>query len=276
MTIYAVGDIQGCVEPLQQLLEKISFDPSRDQLWSTGDIVNRGPKSLQTLRFLKNLGPSFRMVLGNHDLHLLATAKGHRKPTPKDTLDEIYNAPDVDELTAWLQHQPVLIHDHGYVMIHAGIPPQWSLAIAKQRANEVEQVLRSDDSEKLFMHMYGNTPDHWQSQLPEVERLRVITNYFTRMRYCDAEGKLELNCKLAPEHGPAGFKPWYSHPQRETAEEKLIFGHWAALEGRYCGDRLFPLDTGCVWGKCLRILNLNDKSYVHCDCSDQNQQKPGG
>ena len=266
MTSYAVGDIQGCLDPLQRLLDKIAFVPGKDQLWSTGDIVNRGPKSLQTLRFLKSLGSSFRMVLGNHDLHLLATAGGHRKYSPKDTLGDIYNAPDAAELLSWLQSQPLLIHDQGFVMTHAGLPPQWSLATAKQKAAEVEQVLASGEAADFFRHMYGDTPATLSSKHPKNDRLRVITNYFTRMRFCDAAGKLELNCKSGPEQTPDGYLPWYAHSNRKADFEKIIFGHWAALEGRDCGKRIFPLDTGCVWGNRLRMLDLTSKTYIHCDC----------
>ncbi len=266
MTSYAVGDIQGCLEPLLRLLDKISFSPDKDELWAAGDIVNRGPASLDTLRFLKSLGPAFRMVLGNHDLHLLATARGHRSPTPKDTLDDIYRAPDADQLLDWLQAQPLLIHDQGYIMTHAGLPPQWSLDIAKQRASEVESVLRSDKADVFFQGMYGNAPAQWHDDLRDTERWRAITNYFTRMRFCDPEGKLELYCKHGPENAPVGYRPWYSHPERLTLRENIIFGHWAALDGRDCGDHLFPLDTGCVWGKRLRVLNLKDKTYHHYQC----------
>ncbi len=267
MTHYAVGDIQGCLEPLQRLLDKVSFTPGQDQLWAAGDVVNRGPNSLQTLRFVKSLGSDFRMVLGNHDLHLLATARGHRRPTPKDTLDEIYRAPDKDQLLDWLQHQPLLIHDLGYVMVHAGLPPHWSLASAKQHAKEVENVLRGEEADHFFENMYGNTPLLWTDELSGTDRWRMITNYFTRMRFCTAGGELELECKLAPEHGPEGYRPWYAHPGRRTTQVNVIFGHWAALEGRDCGAGLFPLDTGCVWGNRLRLLNLDTGSYSHCQCN---------
>lgn len=266
MTTYAVGDIQGCLDPLLRLLDALSFSPGKDQLWAAGDIVNRGPKSLETLRFLKSLGSSFQMVLGNHDLHLLATAKGHRAATGKDTLKDIVDAPDAEELLVWLQHQPLLIHDQGYVMTHAGLPPQWSLETAKKRASEVEQVLRGDQAEIFFAHMYGNTPACWHDDLSPVEQWRTITNYFTRMRFCDALGKLEFDCKLGPEHSPEGYRPWYAHPGRQTAGENIIFGHWASLDGRDCGRHLYPLDTGCVWGKRLRILNMGDQTYSHEQC----------
>lgn len=266
MTIYAVGDIQGCLEPLQRLLDKVSFDATKDQLWSTGDTVNRGPKSLETLRFLKGLGGAFRMVLGNHDLHLLAAARGFRELTNKDTLTEILAAGDVDELLDWLIDQPLLIHDNGYVMVHAGIPPQWSLENAKARALQVGAVLHSTQADLFFANMYGNVPARWDKSLPLAEQWRTITNYFTRMRFCDASGNLELDCKLGPEQAPAGYQPWYAHVDRKTAHDNIIFGHWAALAGRDCGKHLFPLDTGCVWGQRLRLLNTSTGAYVHCQC----------
>lgn len=267
MTIYAVGDIQGCLSPLKKLLEKVSFNPSYDQLWSTGDIVNRGPESLGTMRFLKSLGDAFRMVLGNHDLHLLAIARGCRKATVKDSLDDIVLCNDVEELINWLQKQPILIHEHGYTLVHAGIPPHWSLTTALRRAAEVEAVLRSNQANNFFSNMYGNQPSRWRSEQQEQDQLRVITNYLTRMRFCDTDGNMELDCKLEPERGPPGYLPWYAHKNRKTAKEKIIFGHWASLNGRNCGEKLFPLDTGCVWGKQLRLLNLSTGNYTHCDCS---------
>ncbi|MGK2915851.1 MAG: symmetrical bis(5'-nucleosyl)-tetraphosphatase [Porticoccaceae bacterium] len=266
MSIYAVGDIQGCLDPLRELLNQVGFDPRRDQLWSVGDTVNRGPQSLATLRFLKNLGAAFRMVLGNHDLHLLAVARGLRKRNPKDTLDEILMAPDRDELLAWLQRQPLLIQQGDMVLVHAGIPPQWSLAQARAYAAEVEAVLGDDRAESFLASMYGNQPDCWLENLTGIERWRVITNYFTRMRFCDANGRLELSTKLGPERPPVGFAPWFSHPARKTADIDIVFGHWATLLGRDCGPRLFPLDTGCVWGQRLRLLSVEQKTYRHSVC----------
>ncbi len=266
MTIYAVGDLQGCLQPLLCLLEQVDFNPDNDQLWAAGDIVNRGPESLETLRYVKGLGSAFRMVLGNHDLHLLATARGVKRLNPKDTLQEILSATDREELLTWLQQQPLLLHKHGYVMVHAGIPPHWSLKTALSKAKQVENVLHSDDAELFFDNMYGNSPGCWyKSQSPGVQ-LRSITNYFTRMRFCDARGKLELTAKSEPEKAPVGYAPWYSHPHRKTANEDIIFGHWAALEGNIQGENLFPLDTGCVWGGRLRLMNLTTRAYSHCSC----------
>ncbi len=266
MTIYAVGDLQGCLKPLQCLLERVNFDTTKDQLWAAGDVVNRGPQSLDTLRYVKAMGSAFRMVLGNHDLHLLATAHGVKSPTRKDTFDAIFAAPDRDELLHWLQQQPLLIRDHGYVMVHAGIPPQWTISTAEKMARRVEQALQGSDASAFFANMYGNEPARWQASLSPMAQLRTICNYFTRMRFCDSEGNLELETKGMPSEPPKGYAPWYTHTQRKSADQAIIFGHWAALNGEYCGNNLYPLDTGCVWGQRMRLMNLQDASYTHCDC----------
>ncbi|MBQ0720063.1 MAG: symmetrical bis(5'-nucleosyl)-tetraphosphatase [Gammaproteobacteria bacterium] len=267
MTNYAVGDLQGCLDPLLCLLEKVNFDPQQDQLWAAGDIVNRGPQSLQTLRYVKALGPAFKMVLGNHDLHLLAAARGFKRLNPKDTLDEILDASDRDELLPWLQQQPLLLVEHGYAMVHAGIPPHWSLNTAQSMARKVEAVLRSDNADLFFENMYGNKPASWNDGQCEAVQLRTITNYFTRMRFCDAEGELELSAKKGPAQAPIGFAPWYIHPQRKTVDDKIIFGHWASLNGDLAEKGLYPLDTGCVWGGRLRLMNLSTTTYSHCECA---------
>lgn len=267
MAIYAVGDIQGCLEALKRLLDKARFDPEHDRLLSVGDVVNRGPDSLETLRFLKNLGDSFTMVLGNHDLHLLAVATGVRPPTSKDTLDDILHAPDRDELLHWLKQQALLLKFDDYLLVHAGIPPQWSAHEALALAAEVEAVLKHD-SETLLRHMYGNQPD-WHPQLIGSERWRAIINAFTRMRFCTLNGKLDLASKIAPEQtsnqSPETLQPWYAHNTRKTRDTPIIFGHWAALEGRDCGTNLFPLDTGYVWGGRLRLFDLGAQSYLHVE-----------
>jgi bis(5'-nucleosyl)-tetraphosphatase (symmetrical) len=262
MTDYVVGDIQGCFDELHFLLESIQFDPLCDRLISAGDLVNRGPKSLETMRFCKKLGKAFKMVLGNHDLHLLAIAHHVRPPTPKDTITEILDAPDREELITWLQQQPLLMTVDNYTIVHAGIPPQWNLPQALLLAEEVHQVLRSSRAKDYFEHMYGNYPDCWTDDLTGPQRWRVITNYFTRMRFCTAEGKLDLATKNTTE-APIDFHPWFDCENRKTRENNIIFGHWAALQGRDCGDRLFALDTGCVWGGPLRIMNLDTTDYHH-------------
>ncbi|WP_438951418.1 symmetrical bis(5'-nucleosyl)-tetraphosphatase [Porticoccus sp.] len=264
MTIYAVGDLQGCLKPLQQLLKKVHFEPGKDCLWSVGDIVNRGPDSLDTLRFCHQLGTSFQMVLGNHDLHLLAIAHGVRAPNQNDTLEPILKAPDRDQLLNWLQLQPLVIAKDNWLMVHAGIPPQWSRDEALTLASEIGRVLRQpEQASAFFQAMYGDQPDQWNDRLSGQIRWRLITNYFTRMRFCSASGQLELRSKLPPNEPPPGYAPWYSHPHRRARQSKIIFGHWAAMQGQPCGSNLFPMDTGCVWGGPMRLMNLDTGDCLH-------------
>lgn len=267
MSTYALGDIQGCYDQLMQLLEKINFS-EQDSLWIAGDLVNRGPKSLETLRFLKSLGPRVIAVLGNHDLHLLAVHHGKTHQRRSDTLQEILDAPDRDELMDWLRQQPLLVVDEtlGYAMAHAGIPPDWSLKYARKRAAEVEVILRGDDAELFFENMYGNQPDCWHKELEGWDRLRVITNYLTRMRFCDKKGTLELKTKGSLDTQPEGYKPWFSQPRKATSLP-ILFGHWAALEGYAEHDNVFALDTGCVWGNQLTAMRLEDRTRFSCDCA---------
>lgn len=265
MTTFVVGDLQGCLTPLQRLLETVKFDPGKDQLWSVGDLVNRGPQSLETLRFCYQLGDAFRAVLGNHDLHLLAVARGVRKPHPSDTLNDILDAPDREELLKWLAKQPLLLAHEEYLLVHAGIPPQWSREEALSLAEEMHQVLTDKQlSAAFFEVMYGNEPDLWHNALLPPLRWRLITNYLTRMRFCSTEGQLELTSKAPPQEPPEGFAPWYAHTHRKTRHCKIIFGHWAALEGKPIGDNLYPLDTGCIWGGPLRMMALDSGHYYHC------------
>ena len=269
MAVYAVGDLQGCLEPLQCLLKRVNFDPAEDRLWLVGDLVNRGPQSLQTLRFLYAMRDSLVCVLGNHDLHLLAVAHNIERLKKGDTLREILEAPDRDELLDWLRLQKLLHYDaeREIAMVHAGIPPQWSLKKALRRAAEVEEVLRDDARLPLFLDgMYGNEPARWERELTGVTRLRVITNYFTRMRFCTADGKLDLKSKEGLDSAPPGYAPWFSHPQRRTRGLKLIFGHWAALEGRCDEPGLFALDSGCVWGGSMTLLDIDSGRRWQCDC----------
>ncbi|HEY9033321.1 MAG TPA: symmetrical bis(5'-nucleosyl)-tetraphosphatase [Pseudomonadales bacterium] len=266
MAIYAVGDLQGCLTPLQCLLEQVQFDPARDTLWCTGDLVNRGPQSLETLRFVYSLGDACVTVLGNHDLHLLAVAAGKAKCKRGDTLDTILDAPDRHSLLDWLRRRPLLHHQHGYTLVHAGIAPQWTLEQAMQLAGEVEQALRGDNSDDFFAHMYGNSPRKWKDELAGFERLRVITNYFTRMRFCNRKGKLDLDNKQGPEAAESGTLPWFEVPERRMAGQKIIFGHWAALEGRASCPNIYPLDTGCVWGGRLTLMRLSDEKCFSCHC----------
>ncbi|ARN74302.1 symmetrical bis(5'-nucleosyl)-tetraphosphatase [Oceanicoccus sagamiensis] len=266
MTRYAVGDVQGCLAPLQCLLKEVAFDPAQDQLWLAGDLINRGPASLDTLRFIKELGDCTRIVLGNHDLHFLAVAHGTRNAGKSDTFDEILNASDCQILVQWLQQQHLIYNDpsHDYTMVHAGIPPIWTVQQASQLAHEVEQVLRGETAADFFSHMYGNEPAVWNDQLEGWTRLRVITNYLTRMRFCTVAGELDFEDKLATIDKP-DFKPWFSYPA--TSNQNIIFGHWAALEGKADNPHVFALDTGCVWGHALTLMNLDTQQMHRCDCA---------
>jgi bis(5'-nucleosyl)-tetraphosphatase (symmetrical) len=258
VAVYAIGDIQGCYHELRQLLDMLRFDPENDRLWLTGDLVNRGPQSLETLRFVRGLGAAAITVLGNHDLHLLATATHAEKLKRQDTLDEILTAPDRDELLDWLRRQPLLHHDAelGYTLIHAGLPPQWDLAQASACAHEVETQLRSATYAEYFAHMYGNEPTQWSDDLRGWDRLRFITNCFTRLRYCDATGRIALPHKGTPGTQPAGLHPWFELPQRRSRDLKLVFGHWSTL-GERDDAGIYPLDSGCLWGGKLTALRLD-------------------
>lgn len=258
MAVYAIGDIQGCFHELQQLLAHLRFDPSQDRLWFAGDLVNRGPHSLETLRFVRNLGPAALTVLGNHDLHLLAVANQASKLKAKDTLHPILDASDRDELLDWLRRQPLLHHDAalGYTLVHAGLPPQWDLAQAQRCAQDIETQLRSADYADFFTHMYGDEPTLWSDTLTGWDRLRFITNCLTRLRYCDSEGRLALAYKGAPGSQPPHLKPWFEHAQRRSRDLKILFGHWSTL-GERNDAGIYPLDSGCLWGGQLTALRLD-------------------
>ncbi len=268
MATYAIGDIQGCLEPLQCLLKKIAFDPAKDKLWLAGDLINRGPDTLATLRYLYKLRDSITIVLGNHDLHFIAVYYGLRKLGKNDTLDQLLIAPDRLDLVYWLRQQKLVHYDEhlGYTMVHAGIPPQWTIQDALARSREVETVLQSEHPEYFLAGMYGNSPNIWSDQLVGANRLRVITNYFTRMRFCNAQGELELQTKESADAAPVGFAPWFSFLQRKARNEKIIFGHWAALEGKVSFPNVFALDTGCVWGGTLTAMRLDDGVRFSCNC----------
>lgn len=269
MAIYAIGDVQGCHDDLLRLLEKIRFDEQRDHLWFVGDLVNRGPHSLEVLRFVKSLGERAITVLGNHDLHLLAVAAGIRRPHPKDTLGPILAAPDREALLAWLRHRPLLHHDPalGYTMIHAGLPPQWDLSTARACAREVEAALRAPDARDFLAHMYGNTPSKWQEDLAGRERLRFTVNCLTRLRYCLPDGTLVLKEKGAPREQHGDHRPWFDIPGRASAALCIVFGHWSTL-GRYSRKGIYALDSGCLWGGALTALRLDgEPRWYNVDCA---------
>ena len=274
MSTYAVGDIQGCLQPLKCLLRQVDFNPDKDVLWSVGDVVNRGPKCLKTLRYLYKMRNSLVMVLGNHDLHLLAVAAGARPPSRTDTLNEILQAPDREKLLKWLIRRPLIHHQHGHTLVHAGIPPQWTVKAAIRYAGEVEAVLQSPDCVEFFSAMYGNEPALWSDELEGMARLRVITNYLTRMRYCTKQGVLDLHSKGArpspdaPNLNNEKVSAWFSHPGRKTADDRILFGHWAAIEGQTDSPNAIGLDTGCVWGGALSFYELETGEWTRCLCHD--------
>ncbi|MBL1141404.1 MAG: symmetrical bis(5'-nucleosyl)-tetraphosphatase [Proteobacteria bacterium] len=265
MSTYAIGDLQGCYSELQDLLDKINFDETNDRLWFAGDLVNRGPESLKCLRFVKSLGENAKTVLGNHDLHILAIANNVRKPHRKDTVDEILNADDSKKLLKWLRKQPLLVNEPNlkYTMIHAGLPPQWTLEQAKDLAQETESLLQSKQFDDFIQNMYGDQPDTWSEKLKDNDRHRYIINALTRTRYCDQNGKLNIKETCAPGKQSESLIPWYALPDRKTKKDKLIFGHWSTVllgnEKNFKQYNVYPLDTGCLWGGELTAMRLEDE-----------------
>lgn len=260
MSTYIVGDIQGCFAPFQQLLDRVKFNPDKDRLWSVGDLVNRGEDNLGVLRWFYAHRDNVTMVLGNHDLHLMAVSAGARKPSRTDNFHDILEASDREQLIEWLHYQPLAHHERKVTMVHAGIPPIWTVQNTLDRAWEVENALQGARCKEFLTHMYGNDPFVWEDSLSGMTRLRVITNYLTRMRYCTRKGKLDLISK-GPEPIPdavSGKKvaPWFSHKRRLTKGQTIIFGHWASLEGMTDDPKVIALDTGCVWGKALTFYEL--------------------
>lgn len=269
MATYFVGDIQGCFSDLQKLLAQANFDPQSDQLWLTGDLVARGPESLETLRFVKQLGDAAVTVLGNHDLHLLAIDAGLAKINPKDKTQAILDAHDKVELLDWLRQQPLFARhpEHNVVMVHAGIAPQWQQQQAELLAKEVEAQLQHDDYRTLLANMYGAQPDYWQDDLQGFDRYRFIINAFTRMRFCAADGQLEFHNKHSPaENDNDAHQPWYEIAGQHLQGAHVIFGHWAALEGNCSHKNATNLDTGCVWGNSLTMLRWEDKAIYSTPC----------
>lgn len=261
MSTYIIGDIHGCFDELQQLLTLVDFNPLKDEIWLTGDLVTRGPKSLETLRFIKNLGDAAKVVLGNHDLHLLAIYQGIHPHNKKDKLGSLLAAPDCDELLTWLRFQPLILHHSkfNFVMVHAGISPQWTIKQAEKLAKEVEFKLQADDFKSLLTNMYGSVPRNWNDDLTGINRMRYIINVFTQMRYCFADGALEFKNKLSPEktHNP-NIKPWFEVESLDQSNN-ILFGHWASLQGKTNKAGIYALDTGCIWGNSLTLLRWQDK-----------------
>ncbi|OOF45859.1 bis(5'-nucleosyl)-tetraphosphatase (symmetrical) [Rodentibacter trehalosifermentans] len=261
MANYFVGDLHGCFDELQLLLEKVEFEPTRDKLYLVGDLVARGDKSLECLRFVKSLGQAAQTVLGNHDLHFIATTLGIKKVKPRDRVDAIFNAPDFEELVDWLCHQPLLVHNEnpGVVMAHAGISPDWDLATAKACAKEVEEILQNGDFAALLAQMYDNSPNRWSPDLQGIERLRYSINVFTRMRFCYWDHRLDFACKAPPKAAPAELTPWFNLPNPLYQQIPIVFGHWASLVDEPTPQNIYALDTGCVWNNRMTMLRWEDK-----------------
>jgi bis(5'-nucleosyl)-tetraphosphatase (symmetrical) len=261
MAVYAIGDVQGCFDPLRALLDKLNYDSSTDRLWFAGDLVNRGPRSLDVLRFVKSL-PNTTVVLGNHDLHLLAVAAGQAPRKKRDTFDDVLAAPDRDALLGWLRTCPLLHHDValGCLLVHAGVLPQWGLTTALALAAEAGEFIRRSESNELFTHMYGDMPDHWQDELGGWARLRVIINAFTRLRYCDAHGRMDLRPKGRPGKQPSHLLPWFQTPGRMLRDTRIVFGHWSTL-GVWDADGVIALDSGCLWGGKLTAVRLDSAKH---------------
>ncbi len=265
MATYAIGDIQGCMTALRRLLDHIRFDPAQDRLWFVGDLVNRGPHSLEVLRFVKQLGPSAVTVLGNHDIHLLAIWSQITQAGKKDTLQPIVSAPDADELLHWLRFRPLLHAENGFVMIHAGMLPSWSIDQAKSLAREVEDALQDDNFKDALPAIYFRKAVEPSATLSKKERLGLTANVLTRLRVCTHEGVPEFSFKGPPADAPPGYFPWFTIPHRASQHETIIFGHWSAL-GIVTEKHLIALDGGCVWGRELVTMRLEDRQLFRVPC----------
>jgi bis(5'-nucleosyl)-tetraphosphatase (symmetrical) len=260
MTTYAIGDVQGCYDELRCLLDQLGFDPAGDRLWFVGDIVNRGPDSLAVLRFVRQLGDRAIGVLGNHDLHLLAISEGNRRPLRDDTVEDVLEAPDAAELLDWLRHRPIMHYDAGlgFALLHAGLPPQWDRVAALAHAAELEAVLRGPDFHDFCLNMYGNEPRRWNDALTGMERLRFISNCFSRLRYAGLDGSVAFAEKGPPGSQAPGYVPWFMAPERASRDTRIVFGHWSTL-GYVATHNVWGLDTGCLWGGALTALRLGSQ-----------------
>ncbi len=270
MATYAIGDIQGCFRSLENLLNVCAFNPENDKIWFAGDLVNRGPRSLETLRFVKNLGGKAISVLGNHDLTLLIIAEGFRKPSKGDTLDAILNAPDREELLDWLRNLPLCHHEkineNTFFLVHAGLLPAWTIAQSKNLAEEVTRKLRGKKWREFLQHLWGNSPNYWDENHSKSERCRVIVNAMTRMRFCTPNGQMEFESKGEIKNAPEGFLPWFEINNRQSADATILAGHWSAL-GLHVNDNFIALDTGCLWGGKLTALRLEDRAIFQVPCA---------
>lgn len=271
MATYAIGDIQGCYEEFSRLLDEINFRTDRDRLWLLGDLINRGPDNVSVVRRVMAMGDAAVIVLGNHDLHFLAVHRGGHTPNRSDTFTDLLESRLADEASDWYRQQHFFFRDKslGYVMAHAGIPHLWKMKRALGLAEELEEVIQGSRCERYFKEMYGNEPNVWSENLDGMPRWRVITNYFTRMRLVDADGVMNFSHKGALDDAPEGLSPWFAFERPQTMRQKILFGHWAALEGQTGDDRFVGLDTGCVWGRCLTALRLEDGELFKMDSVKQ-------
>jgi bis(5'-nucleosyl)-tetraphosphatase (symmetrical) len=263
MATYVIGDVQGCFATLLKLLETLAFKRDRDQLWFVGDLVNRGPHSLEVLRFVRELGQRALTVLGNHDLHLLAVAYEQARLKPKDTFRDVLEASDRDDLLAWLRHRPLFYYDawRRVILVHAGLPPQWTPGIAQAGATEAETMLRGPSYVECLQRIEDNTSSRWSVALSRWERFGYTINCLTRLRYCDADGRLALAEKGSPGTQRPPYLPWFQFSNRACAEQTVLFGHWSTL-GAYTAHGIYALDTGCVWGGTLTALCVETKERV--------------
>lgn len=272
MATYAIGDLQGCFETLKELLAKLEFDRKKDKLWFVGDLVNRGPDSLACLRFVRELGKSASVVLGNHDLHLLALAEGVSKAGKNDTLESVLNAPDRDAILHWLRQQQLVHADGEFVMVHAGLSPQWSLARSLQQSNDIEAALQGGEYREFLANMYGNEPDLWRDDLSPTDSLRYSINAMTRMRVVSKTGRLDLRFKGSLRELPKSLSPWFDNLHSSFADKTIIAGHWSAL-GLHLTRQFIGIDTGCVWGRELTALRLEDRMVFQVPCAENTVAK---
>lgn len=270
MADYAIGDVQGCFESLERLLERIAFDRGRDRLWFVGDVVNRGPQSLECLRFVKGLGKAAVTVLGNHDVHLLRVAAGVSKARKRDTLDAVLDAPDREPLLDWLRRRPLFHVEGTFAMVHAGLLPEWSVTQALELAREVETALQGPDHARVLERLLGDGPERWSDTLRRSERRRLVVTAMTRLRMCTRDGAMALDFKGQPGEVHDGLLPWFDVPRRASATHTIVCGHWSAL-GRTLAPNMLMLDSGCVWGGALSAVRLSDRRVFEVDCPSLGQ-----
>jgi bis(5'-nucleosyl)-tetraphosphatase (symmetrical) len=272
MAIYAIGDVQGCLGPLRRLIDSLPFDPSRDRFWFVGDLVNRGPDTLGCLRYVKSLGTLAVTVLGNHDFHAICVAAGVQKARARDTLDDVLAAPDREELLEWLRHRSLMHVEGPYALVHAGLLPEWTITRARELAGEVEAELQGPGWHAFLQHLYGNEPVRWDESLAGYDRLRVIVNAMTRMRVCTREGVMDLSFKGEPGESQGGRVPWFDLPVRAHATHEVVCGHWSVV-GLKLRPTVLSLDSGCVWGRALTAVRLQDRQVFQVHCQESAGQE---